>query len=61
VDEPHTAKGFQSDFDLLIIVNDKRLTDREYWYKADDRLIRELSITKTCGLRSTSSSTRSRR
>ncbi|HEX8223384.1 MAG TPA: HEPN domain-containing protein [Allosphingosinicella sp.] len=47
VDEPHTAKGFQSDFDLLIIVNDKRLADREYWYKAEDRLIRELSITKT--------------
>jgi predicted nucleotidyltransferase/HEPN domain-containing protein len=48
VDEPHTAKGYQSDFDLLIIVNDKRLTDRvEYWSKADDRLIRELSITKT--------------
>ncbi len=48
VDEPHTAKGYQSDFDLLIIVSDKRLTDRvEYWAKADDRLIRELSITKT--------------
>jgi predicted nucleotidyltransferase/HEPN domain-containing protein len=48
VDEPHTAKGYQSDFDLLIIVNDKRLTDRvEYWANADDRLIRELSITKT--------------
>lgn len=48
VDEPHTAKGYQSDFDLLIIVSDKRLTDRvEYWAKAEDRLIRELSITKT--------------
>ncbi len=48
VDEPHTAKGYQSDFDLLIIVSDKRLTDRvEYWAKADERLIRELSITKT--------------
>ncbi|MEG3146752.1 HEPN domain-containing protein [Sphingomonas sp. RT2P30] len=48
VDEPHTAKGYQSDFDLLIIVNDKRLLDRvEYWSKVDDRLIRELSITKT--------------
>jgi predicted nucleotidyltransferase/HEPN domain-containing protein len=48
VDEPHTAKGYQSDFDLLIIVNDDRLTDRvEYWAKADERLIRELSITKT--------------
>jgi predicted nucleotidyltransferase len=48
VDEPHTAKGYQSDFDLLIIVNDKRLTDRvQYWAKAEERLIQELSITKT--------------
>src|ERR1700759_1084076 len=48
VDEPHTAKGYQSDFDLLIIVNDERLTDRvKYWVKAEDRLIRDLSITKT--------------
>jgi hypothetical protein len=32
-----TAKGYRSDFDLLIIVNDKRLTDRvEYWAKADN-------------------------
>jgi predicted nucleotidyltransferase/HEPN domain-containing protein len=47
VDEPHTAKGYQSDFDLLIIVNDKRLTDRvEYWVKAEERLNRELAITK---------------
>ncbi len=48
VDEPHTAKGYQSDYDLLIIVNDKRLVDRvEYWAKAEERLIRELGITKT--------------
>ena len=48
VDEPHTAKGYQSDFDLLVIVNDKRLTDRvRYWAKAEERLIRELSITRT--------------
>jgi len=48
VDEPYTAKGFQSDFDLLIIVKDKRLTDRAaYWSKLDDRLIREFAITKT--------------
>lgn len=46
VDEPHTAKGYQSDYDLLIIVNDSRLTDRvEYWAKLDDRLNREFSIT----------------
>ena len=48
VDEPHTAKGYQSDFDLLVVVSDKRLTDRvEYWAKAEERLIRELAITKT--------------
>ena len=34
VDEPHTAKGYKSDFDLLIIVNDKRLIGRvDYWLK----------------------------
>jgi predicted nucleotidyltransferase/HEPN domain-containing protein len=48
VDEPHTAKGYQSDFDLLIVVSDQRLTDRvQYWARAEERLIRELSITKT--------------
>jgi predicted nucleotidyltransferase/HEPN domain-containing protein len=48
VDEPHTAKGYQSDYDLLVIVNDKRLTDRvQYWAKAEERLNRELAITKT--------------
>lgn len=46
VDEPHTAKGYQSDFDLLIIVNDKRVADRvAYWLKLEERLNRELSIT----------------
>lgn len=46
VDEPHTAKGYQSDYDLLIIVNDKRLTDRvKYWAKLDDRLMREYGVT----------------
>ena len=48
VDEPHTAKGYQSDYDLLIIVNDKRLTDRvKYWAKVDDRLMREYGVTGT--------------
>lgn len=48
VDEPHTAKGYQSDYDLLVIVNQDELTDRvAYWEKAEERLIRELSITKT--------------
>jgi predicted nucleotidyltransferase/HEPN domain-containing protein len=48
VDEPHTAKGYKSDYDLLIIVNDKRLTDRaEFWAKAQERLIREHTIAKS--------------
>ena len=48
VDEPHTAKGYQSDFDLLVIVNDKRLTDRvTFWAAAEERLNRELAITRT--------------
>ena len=47
VDEPHTAKGYQSDYDLLIIVNDKRLVDRvKYWSKLDDRLMREYGVTR---------------
>jgi len=48
VDEPHTAKGYQSDYDILIIVNDQRLTDRvDYWLTLEDRLYRELAITKS--------------
>lgn len=47
VDEPHTAKGYQSDFDLLVIVNQKELTDRvAYWQRAEARLIQELTITR---------------
>lgn len=47
VDEPHTAKGYKSDYDLLIIVNQKELTDRvQYWEKTDERLMRELAITQ---------------
>lgn len=48
VDEPHTAKGYQSDFDLLVIVNQKELTDRiAYWEKAEERLNRERAISRT--------------
>jgi predicted nucleotidyltransferase/HEPN domain-containing protein len=48
VDEPHTAKGYKSDYDLLIIVNDKRLTDRViYWSRLDERLMREYGIAGT--------------
>jgi uncharacterized protein len=48
VDEPHTAKGYRSDFDLLVIVNHAKLTDRvEFWAGADDRLERALAIDKS--------------
>ena len=48
IDEPHTAKGYQSDFDLMIIVSQKEVTDRAtYWYKAEERLNRERAITRT--------------
>jgi hypothetical protein len=45
VDEPHTMKGYKSDFDLLIVVNNRKLTDfATYWYKAKDRLRRDRGI-----------------
>ncbi|PEQ10442.1 nucleotidyltransferase [Novosphingobium sp. PC22D] len=48
IDEPHTAKGYKSDYDLLIIVNDRRLTDRvRYWGRLDERLTREYGIAGT--------------
>lgn len=40
VDELHTTKGYRSDFDLLIVVNNRKLTDfTTYWNKAHDRLL----------------------
>ena len=47
VDEPHTTKGYISDFDLLIIVNQRDLADREQWIDADDRLATDLVVNKT--------------
>jgi predicted nucleotidyltransferase len=45
VDEPDTMKGYRSDFDLLVIVNNRKLTDHAtYWYKAADRIIRDSFI-----------------
>ncbi|QLC25046.1 HEPN domain-containing protein [Parasphingopyxis algicola] len=47
VDEPHTAKGYQSDFDLLIVVNHERVVDfSTYWYRAEDRLMHEPTIKR---------------
>lgn len=45
VDEPHTAKGYVSDFDLLVIVNQKELTDRAaHWTDAEERLAEEKRV-----------------
>ena len=41
VDEEHTGKGYKSDYDLLVIVNNRKLTDfGSYWRKAADRFPR---------------------
>ncbi len=46
-----TAKGYQSDFDLLIVVNRKAFTDMAtYWYRAEDRIIQDPSIKTPIGL-----------
>lgn len=45
VDDP--KGGYKSDYDLLVVVNDARLTDPvEYWATADDRLMRDVTINK---------------
>ena len=39
--------GYKSDYDILVVVNDARLTDPvEYWATADDRLTRDATINK---------------
>ncbi len=45
VDEPHTMKGYRSDYDILVIVNSKKLADPEYWDKATDRLMWDKGIS----------------
>lgn len=48
VDAPMSANQYKSDYDLLIIVSQKELTDRAaYWAKAEERLIRAYTIEKT--------------
>ncbi|GGJ65237.1 nucleotidyltransferase [Sphingopyxis bauzanensis] len=48
VDAPMSANQYKSDYDILVIVSQKELTDRAaYWAKADERLIRAYTIEKT--------------
>ncbi|MEG3147528.1 HEPN domain-containing protein [Sphingomonas sp. RT2P30] len=43
VDDP--VGGYQSDYDILVVVTDDRLTDVvDYWSAADDRLMRDVTI-----------------
>jgi uncharacterized protein len=50
VDEPHTMKGYRSDYDLLIVVNNRKLTDfATYWHKAADRLLHDRGVTTQVG------------
>lgn len=48
VDAPLSANQYKSDYDILVIVSQKELTDRAaYWAKAEERLIRAYTIEKT--------------
>ncbi|RIV84391.1 HEPN domain-containing protein [Aurantiacibacter xanthus] len=39
--------GYFSDYDILVVVSDERLTDvLEFWAKADEHLMREVTISK---------------
>ena len=50
VDEPHTSKGYRSDFDILVIVSNKELAEPKYWDKATDRLMWDKEIETPVGL-----------
>lgn len=51
VDEPHTKKGYRSDFDLLIVVNNRKLADfSTYWHKAAERLMRSNEVSTPVSL-----------
>jgi len=48
VDAPLSANRYKSDYDILIIVSQKELTDRAvYWAATEERLIRAYTIEKT--------------
>ena len=43
IDEPEN--GYQSDFDLLVVVSHRDLTDiAHYWYVAEDKILRDAAI-----------------
>ncbi len=50
VDEPHTMKGYRSDYDILVIVSSKKLAEPQYWEKATDRLLWDKGVSTPVGL-----------
>ncbi len=50
VDEPHTMKGYRSDYDILVIVNSKKLSEPGFWDKATDRLMWDKGVSTPVGL-----------
>ncbi|HEY2753208.1 nucleotidyltransferase domain-containing protein [Phenylobacterium sp.] len=49
VDEPEN--GYQSDWDLLVIVSHEKLTDiADYWYVAEDKLLRDAKVGRTVNI-----------
>ncbi len=49
VDEPEN--GYQSDFDLLVVVSHEDLTDiADHWYIAEDRILRDPSVERTLNI-----------
>jgi len=50
VDEPHTMKGYRSDYDILVIVNTRKLASPEYWHKTTDRLMHDKAVETPVGL-----------
>src|SRR3546814_19584200 len=39
--EPQTAKGYVSDYDILVIVNQDELAETEHWVNLEDRFSRD--------------------
>lgn len=49
VDEPEN--GYQSDFDLLVVVSHEDLTDiADHWYLAEDKILRDPEIGRTLNI-----------
>jgi len=45
VDDP--VGGYKSDYDILVVVSDERLTEFEFWSATESRLMRDMTIFNT--------------